>query len=67
MSPLELTISITTLANAIACSIKDDDTLNFLSIIITQLGADLSTIATHREFCEKLASNKKSSNTTTSE
>lgn len=51
MNPLELTTSITALANAIACKLNVDQ-LNLLGVILTQLGDTLTTIATRRSFCE---------------
>ena len=51
MSPLELTTSITALANAIACNIKDDK-LDILAVSFTQLGDTLATISTQRAFLD---------------
>ena len=51
MDPLELTTTITALANAIACKLSVDQ-LNLLGVILTQLGDTLTTIATQRTFCE---------------
>lgn len=51
MNPLELTASITALANAIARKLNADQ-LNLLGVILTQLGDTLITIATRRLFCE---------------
>ncbi len=51
MNPLELTSSITALANAIACRLSADQ-LNLLAVILTQLGDTLATIAAQRSFCE---------------
>ncbi len=51
MNPLELTSSITALANAIACRLSVDE-LNLLAVILTQLGDTLATIAAQRSFCE---------------
>ena len=51
MDPLELTTTITALANAIACKLSVDQ-LNLLGVILTQLGDTLTTIAAQRTFCE---------------
>ena len=51
MNPLELTSSITALANAIACKLNVDQ-LNLLGVILTQLGDTLTTIATRRTLCK---------------
>ena len=51
MNPLELTTTITALANAIACRLSVDQ-LNLLGVILTQLGDTLTTIATQRSICE---------------
>lgn len=51
MNPLELTTTITALANAIACKLSVDQ-LNLLGVILTQLGDTIITIATQRSICE---------------
>ena len=51
MNPLELTATITALANAIACRLSEDQ-LNLLALILTQLGDTLATISAQRSFCE---------------
>lgn len=51
MNPLELTTSITALANAIACKLSVNQ-LNLLGAILTQLGDTIITIATQRSICE---------------
>ena len=51
MNPLELTTTITALANAIACKLSVDQ-LNLLGVILTQLGYTIITIATQRSICE---------------
>ncbi len=50
MNPCELTASVTAIANAIACRCPDDDELNLLALILTQLGDTLATIAAQRTF-----------------
>ena len=50
MNPLELTASVTALANALACQLSNDE-LNLLSAVLTQLGDTLTTIATKRSIC----------------
>ena len=52
MNALELTSSITALANAIACQISDDE-LVLLAAVFTQLGDTLATISVQRDICEK--------------
>ena len=58
MSPLELTTSITALANVIASKL-DDGELNLLGAVLTQLGDTVTTIATQRDFFQTLEENKK--------
>lgn len=52
MNPLELTTSITALANALSCKLTIDE-MNLLGAILTQLGDTLITIATQKSFCER--------------
>ena len=52
MNALELTSSITALANAIACQISDDE-LHLLPAVFRQLGDTLATISVQRDICEK--------------
>lgn len=52
MSPLQLTNFINTTANFIACN-TDDDELNLLSAVFTQLGDTLATISIQRSICDK--------------
>ena len=52
MNALELTSSITALANAIACQISDDE-LDLRAAVFTQLGDTLATISVQRDICEK--------------
>ena len=59
MDSLQLTTSITVLANAIARVVDDDGALNLLGATITQLGDTVTTIATQRDFCSKTISNAK--------
>ena len=51
MNPLELTTTITALANAIACKLSVEQ-MNLLGVILTQLGDTIITIATQRSICE---------------
>ena len=51
MNSFELTTSINTLANAIACKLSNDEIAMIASILV-QLGDTLATIATHKTFCE---------------
>lgn len=49
MTPCELTVAITAVANAIACRVTNNDTLNVLALSLSQLGDTLSTIAAQRQ------------------
>lgn len=51
MNSLELTSTITALANAIACKLTNDD-ISILANILDQLSDTLSTIATYRSICK---------------
>ena len=53
MTPLEITTSVTALANLIACNTPDDDELSLLGAIFTQLGDTLATISIQRAICDK--------------
>ncbi|MGI6728426.1 MAG: DUF6774 domain-containing protein [Anaerovoracaceae bacterium] len=48
MNACELTAAISTLAIAIANSIPDDDQLDLLASVLTQLGDTLATISIQR-------------------
>lgn len=50
MNTLQLTLNITIFANAIANQLDDDD-LELLAVILTQLGDTLATISTQRSLC----------------
>ena len=52
MNACELTASITAVANMIAQNLNDDE-LNILGVVLTQLGDTLITIATQRSICCK--------------
>lgn len=52
MDPLALTTGITALANALACQL-DENELNLLAAVLTQLGDTLATIAARRAFCQR--------------
>lgn len=52
MNPLQLTTFINTTANFIACNANDDE-LNLLSAVFTQLGDTLATISVQRNICNK--------------
>ena len=52
MNPCELTAAITAAANTISCKLNDDE-LNLLALILTQLGDTLATIAAKRSLCPK--------------
>ena len=53
MNACELTAAITAAANTIACNM-DNDELNLLAVILTQLGDTLAVIAAKRSLCENL-------------
>lgn len=52
MNPCELTATITTIANYLACQLNTDQ-LNLLGVSLTQLGDTLLTIATQNTLCNK--------------
>ena len=52
MTPLELTASVTALANALACRMEDEE-LTLLASVLVQLGDTLVTIVTQRSICKK--------------
>lgn len=52
MNPCELTISVTALANALACQLSEDD-LELAATIFTQLGYTLETISVQRSRCRR--------------
>lgn len=51
MNSFELTTSINTLANTIACKLSDEE-ITLIASIFVQLGDTLATIVAHRTFCE---------------
>ena len=57
MNSCELTVSITALANSIACKFNDEE-LTLLASVLVQLGDTLVTIATQRGLCERANANK---------
>ena len=52
MNSCELTAAITAIANTLSCQMNDDE-LNLLALILTQLGDTLATIAAKRSLCRK--------------
>jgi len=52
MNPVELTTSITALANALACVLSEEE-LNLLGAVLTQLADTLFTIAANRGLCQQ--------------
>jgi hypothetical protein len=52
MNGCALTVSVTALANTLACSLTEEE-LNLLGVTLTQLGDTLLTLATHRSICCK--------------
>lgn len=53
MNACELTMTVTAIANAIACNISKEN-LPLAAAIFTQVGDTLATIGAHREWCEDL-------------
>lgn len=58
MNPCELTASVTALANMLACKLNENE-LNLLGAVFSQLGDTLTTIAAQRTLCEGLEDNSK--------
>ncbi len=59
MNACEITASITAVANAIACKIKNDNELALLASVLVQLGDTLATITAQRALCDcKCITNK---------
>ena len=52
MNSCELTVSVTALANALACRLTEKE-LSILGAVLAQLGDTLTTIATHKSICRK--------------
>lgn len=52
MNPCELTVSVTAVANALACKYNNDE-LTLLAFVLVQLGDTLVTIAAQRAICEE--------------
>ena len=59
MNPCELTVSITALANSIACQLTTDE-ISLVSAVFMQLGDSLATIAAQRSLCENQCNSDKS-------
>lgn len=53
MTPCELTVSVTAIANTLACKLSTDE-LTILGAILSQLGDTLTTIATQKSICEEI-------------
>lgn len=51
MDSCELTTSITAIANMLACNLNQNE-LNLLAAVLSQLGDTLATIAAQRSLCE---------------
>lgn len=51
MGPCELTVSVTAIANVLACKLNVNE-LTLLGAVFTLLGDTLSTIATQKSICE---------------
>lgn len=51
MNPCQLTLSVTALANSLACKLTVDE-LNLLGAVLTLLGDTLTTIATQKGICQ---------------
>lgn len=58
MNSCELTVSVTVLANTIACQLSDED-LELTAAVFTQLGDTLATIAVQRSRTDKQESTNK--------
>lgn len=58
MNACELTASITALANTLACKLNEDE-INMLGAVLTQLGDTLMTIAAHQAICRNACDTKK--------
>lgn len=52
MNAFELTTTVNTLANAIACRVSSED-LPLVAAVLTQLGDTLATIALTNEICQE--------------
>lgn len=52
MNPCELSISVATLANAIACKLKSAEEIAVIAAVCVQLGDTLETIAAQQALCE---------------
>ena len=59
MSSLELTSTVTALANAIACGMTINE-ISLLASLLVQLSDTLGTIAAQRTLCEERAEKDKS-------
>ena len=51
MNVCNLTVTVTALANTIACGLNAEE-ISLLSSVFMQLGDTLATIAAHRALCE---------------
>lgn len=58
MNACELTASVTALANTLACKLNEDE-INMLGAVLTQLGDTLMTIAAHQVICRNACDTKK--------
>ncbi|HIQ79655.1 MAG TPA: hypothetical protein IAD32_00020 [Candidatus Scatavimonas merdigallinarum] len=58
MNACELTMSVTALANSIACQLSDAN-LALAAAVLTQLGDTLATISTQRSLCSEKIHTKK--------
>ena len=66
MNPVEVTASVTALANALARTLSDEQ-LDLAAAVFTQLGDTLSTISVLRGICESNTSGTTDSNETTTD
>ena len=53
MNSFKITTFVNNIANFLACSIQDTNTLALLAAIFTQLGDTLATILATKHFCDK--------------
>lgn len=58
MNPCELTVTITAIANVLACNLSDEE-LGLLAASFTQLGDTLATIGVQRAICNDKKENTK--------
>lgn len=60
MNPCELTLSITALANAIACKLESPEEIALVAAVFMQLGDTLEVIAAQQDLCKSRQTDKRS-------